>query len=113
MQCAGADQRVHVQVLPEILAPGVQHQGSGDLPTEPTRILAELEQRVGGGLEQEAVDRSRIGLCQHIQRVRQGEHQVEVRHRQQLGPPGSQPTFLGQRLALRAMPVAAGVVAVT
>ena len=40
---AGADQGVHVQVLPEILAPGVQHQGGGDLPTEPARIGAEFE----------------------------------------------------------------------
>ena len=44
--------------------------------------------------------------------MRQGEHQVEVRHRQEFAPSLSQPGFLGPGLALRAMPVAAGVIAV-
>jgi len=66
MQRARTDQRVYVQVLPEILAPGVQHQGGGDVPTEPARILAELEQRVRSSLEQEVVDRPRISLRQRV-----------------------------------------------
>ena len=35
---------------------------------------------------------------------------MEVRHRQQLPPPRREPRFLGARLALRAVPVAAGMV---
>src|SRR5712691_12978924 len=37
---------------------------------------------------------------------------MEVRHWQQLGAPGGEPTLLGQGLALRAMPVTAGVVVI-
>ena len=43
---AGGDEAVHVQVLGERLAPGVQHQGGGDLAAEPARVLAELDQGV-------------------------------------------------------------------
>ena len=45
-----------------------------------------------------------------MQVVRQGEHQMEVRYRQQLAPPLCQPGFLGAGLAQRAMPIAAGVI---
>ena len=41
---------------------------------------------------------------------RQREHHVEVRHRQQLGLALGQPFLRRRALALRAMPVAAGVV---
>ncbi|MBK8401429.1 MAG: hypothetical protein IPL29_10375 [Propionivibrio sp.] len=35
---------------------------------------------------------------------------MEIRHRQQFAPAPGQPRFLGARLALRAMPVATGVI---
>ena len=41
---------------------------------------------------------------------RQGEHDVEVRHRQQLGLSGGEPLGARPPLALRAMPVAARVI---
>src|SRR6266705_2878148 len=37
---------------------------------------------------------------------------MKVRHWQQLGAPGGEPTLLGQGLALRAMSIAAGVVVI-
>jgi hypothetical protein len=37
---------------------------------------------------------------------------VEVGHRQQLGAPGGEPAFLGQRLALGTVAVAAGVIVI-
>ena len=54
----------------------------------------------------------RITLGQRVEFMRQGEHQMEVGYGQQFGAPGGEPAFLGERLALRAMPVAAGVVVV-
>ena len=44
--------------------------------------------------------------------ARHGEHDVEIRHRQQFGLARLQPFGARQALALRAMPVAAGVVGV-
>jgi hypothetical protein len=45
-----------------------------------------------------------------IERVRQREHHVEVRQRQQLGALGLKPALLGKSLAFRAMAVAARAV---
>lgn len=47
---------------------------------------------------------------QTIQRMRNGKHQVRVRHRQQFAIACSDPGFLGARLAFRAMAVAARVI---
>jgi len=71
---------VHVQVLGEGLAPGVQHEAGGDLAAEPARVGAELEQGVGGGGEEHRVDHSRVALGEGIEFMRKGEHQVEVGH---------------------------------
>jgi hypothetical protein len=101
-----------MQMLRQRLAPGVQHQRCRDLATEPARVGAELDQRCRHRFEQQAVDRPRIALRKRVHRVGQREHQMEVRHRQQLGAPGDEPALLGQGLALRAMPIAAGVVVI-
>ena len=66
MQRPGTDQSMDMQVLAKVLAPGMQHQGGGDLPTEPAWIGTEFEQCIGGGLEQEVVDWPWIGLRQHV-----------------------------------------------
>ncbi len=111
-ECPGGDEGVEVQVLGERLAPGVQHQGCRDLAAKPTRVLTELEERCRDALEQQRVEHPGIALCQGVQFMGQRKHQMKVRHRQKLGAPGSEPAFLGERLALRAVPVAAGVVVV-
>ena len=49
-------------------------------------------------------------LGERVQLVRQREHQVVVRYRQELGFPIGEPAFFGARLALGAVSVAAGVV---
>ncbi len=52
-QRAAADQRMHVQMLIELLAPGMQHQGGGDFAAEPAWVAPELEQRVRRRREQQ------------------------------------------------------------
>ena len=109
-ECAAGDERVHMQVLGEGLAPGVQHEGGGDLAAGPSRVAAELAQRGRCGGEQQFIDCARIALGERVELVRQGEDEVEVGHRQELGAPSGEPAFLRQRLALGAVAVAAGVV---
>ena len=57
-----------------------------------------------------SVIRLRVDQRQGRQLVRQGEHEVEVRNRQELGAARCQPGGAGRSLALGTVPVAAGVV---
>ena len=105
-----ADHTVHVQMLTEVLAPGVEHHRDPDLAPEPLGISTEGLQGVRGRLKQEAVDHLRISLGERVDLMGQGEDQMEVGHRQELGTAGLDPALLREGLALRAMAVAAGVV---
>ena len=94
----------------QVLAPGVQHRNKTDLSAEMLRVGRDGAQRLGRGPEQDCIDR-RLVLERALGcRRRQGEHDMEVRHRQQLGLTGSEPLGARLPLALRAMPVAARVV---
>ena len=104
------DQRMHVQVLAERLAPGVKHQRGGELAAEPAGVVPELDERLGGRGKEHGVERARVALCERVQFVRQREDQVVVGHGQQFGASCREPALLGAGLALRAVPVAAGVI---
>ena len=67
-------------------------------------------QRLGRGREQEAVDLGLVLVGDGADRGRQREHHVEVGHRQQLGLARLEPRLRRPPLALRTVPVAAGVV---
>ena len=56
------------------------------------------------------IDHRLVVIGDGADRCRQGEHHMVIVHRQQLGLPRFEPTPGGTGLALRAMPVAAGVV---
>ncbi len=92
------------------LAPGVEHGDDADLGAEMLGIGGDGAQRLGRGAEQDGVDDGLVLEGDLGDRRRQGEDDVEVRHRQQLGLPGREPFGAGQPLALRAVAVAAGVV---
>jgi len=66
------------------------------------------EHGLGRGLEQDAVDRSLVLAGDVGDLSRQREHDVEVRHRQQLFLALGQPLARRRSLTLWAMPVAAG-----
>jgi hypothetical protein len=110
VKCSAGHQRVHVRVMGERLPPGMQHQRGGDIAPEPARVLAKLDQRFRSRGKQQPVDPSRVALGQRIDLVREREHQMEIGHGQELSAPALQPTLLGERLALRAVAVAARVV---
>ena len=60
--------------------------------------------------EQDVVDDRLVLQSDGGDRRGHGEHDVEIRHRQQLGLSISEPLRAGQALALWAVPVAAGIV---
>jgi hypothetical protein len=99
-----------MQMLTEILAPGVEHHRDPDLAPEPLGIPTEGLQGLRGRLKQEGIDYLRISLGERVDLMGQGEDQMEIGHRQELGRARLDPALLGQRLALRAVAVAAGVI---
>ena len=91
-------------------APGVQDGQDADAGAEVLGVGRDRDQRLGRGLEQQIVDHGLVLVGDVGDGRRQREHHVIVRHRQQLGLALGQPFLRRRALALRAMPVAAGVV---
>ena len=107
---AARHDHVHVRVMGHRRAPGVQHGGDADAGAEMLRIGGDRQHGLGRDLEQEIVDHGLVLVGDVGDRRRQREHHVIVRHRQQLGLALGEPFLRGGALALRAVPVAAGVV---
>ena len=94
----------------QVLSPGVEHGHQPDLGAEVLGIGGDDAQRLGRRLEQDGVDHGFVLEGDLGDRRRHGEDDMEVRHRQQIGLAVRQPLGTGQPLALRAMPVAAGII---
>src|SRR2546422_10391425 len=102
-----------MQVLGEILAPGMEDRGAADVTTEVARIAAKGGERRGDRVEEQRIEDPGIALRERVQGVRQGEDDVEVLHGEQLGAPGGEPALFRQGLALRAVAVADRAVGAT
>ena len=74
------------------------------------RIGGDRLEYLGGDFEQQPVDDGLVGVSDVGDGGRQREHHVVVVHRQQVALPGFEPALRRTGLALRAVPVAAGVV---
>src|ERR1700730_13681057 len=101
---------VDMGMMMQVLSPGVQDGHQPDLGAEMPGIGSDDAQRLGGGREQDAIDDGLTVEWDLGDRGRHSEDDVQVRHRQQLGSSVGQPLSTRQPLALRAMPVAAGIV---
>ena len=88
-------------------APGVQHGGEADARAQMLRVAGDGDERLGGGPEQEVVDGGLVVERDGADWSRQGEDDVVIRNRQQLGLAVFEPLPRRGRLALRAVPVAA------
>ena len=106
---AGHD-AVHVRVVRQRRAPGVQHQGGANARTQVLGVPGDGQQHLGGHVEQQAIDHGLVLVRDVGDRCRQREHHVVILHRQQVGLPGVEPALGRAALALRAVPVAARVV---
>ena len=106
-QGAVGDDTVDMDVLPEILPPGVEHHGDAELAAEPSGIAAELEQGLGGGVEQQAVDERGIALGDGVEFVGQGEYDMPVADVEELCALALDPSGLRERLTLGAVAIPA------
>jgi len=102
---------MHVRMMRQRRTPGVQHQRGADLGTQVFRIGCDGRQRFGCHVEQQSVDCHLVGVGNGADRLWQREDDVVILDRQQVGLSGFKPTLRGTRLTLRAVPIAAGVVA--
>lgn len=91
-------------------SPGVEHRGDADARAEVSWVGGDGQHRLRCRLEQQVVD-ERLVLERDVGGLGgQREHDMEVADRQQVGLALGQPRPCGRALALRAVPVAAGVV---
>ena len=88
----------------------MQNADQADLRSEVSRIGRHLQQGLGAGTEQKVIEQALVVQCQHIEFVGHGEHDMEVVGGEQVAFPRCEPAFAGLCLALRTVPVAAGVV---
>jgi hypothetical protein len=99
-----------MRVMVEVLPPGMEHRDGADLGTQMLGIGGDQVQGLGHRLEQQAVDKLLVMESDLANWRRQGEHEVEIGHRQQLGLALGQPLGGRRRLTLRTVPVAAGII---
>ena len=101
---------VHMGVVGQRRAPGVQH---AVMPMRAPRcfgIGCDRERGLGRRLEQQIIDRGLVLIGDIGDRRGQRIDDMKIRHRKQLGLALGEPSSGGRALALRAMPVAATVV---
>ena len=104
---AAGDDRVHMDVFRKVTPPGVEHHGESDAAAQVALVAAEFKQCRAGRLEQRRIHQFRVRLCQGIEFVRKREYAMPVADVEKARTLALDPSRLGQRLALRAMPVAA------
>src|SRR5271167_4168389 len=101
---------MNVRVMVKRLSPGMEHGEDAGLRTEVLRVRSDLAQSLGRRLEQDGIDHLLVLERDLRRQRRQGEHDMEVRYRQEFARACGKPLFPCRTLTLRAMPVAAGVV---
>lgn len=104
------DHTVHVRMVNECLAPGVEDGEEPEAGAEVAWVLGDLLKRLGRRAQQQVVDDPRVLESERRQRLRQGEHHVRVGHGQHLGLARLEPAGLRAALTLRAVTVATRVV---
>ncbi len=88
----------------------MEHGGEADASAQVPGIGSDGEQRLGRRAEQQAVDHCLVLVGDRSDLGRQGEDQVEVADRQQIGLARGEPILRRRALALGAVTVAARVV---
>ena len=86
---------MQMRMMPQRLAPGMQHCQEADLGAEVFRIGSNRAQRLGCGGKENVVDDSLILQCQRSQLLRQRKHDMEVLHRQEVCQARLEPAGFG------------------
>ena len=90
--------------------PSVQHGSHADPRAQMFGIGGDRDHRLGGSLEQKVVNHGLVLMGDVADRRRQGEDEMVIGDRQQLGLAFGQPSLRRRALAFRAMPIATAIV---
>ena len=110
IDAAGAGQAVHVWMVVEGSAPGMQRHEQARHGAEVARHGRQLQHALAGAVEEQLVHSGAVELPQCDEGVGQSEDQMKVRAGQQLLEPGASPLALLRLGATWAAAMAAGVV---
>ena len=102
-----------MRMVGECLPPCMQDGNEAKLTADMLGIGGDGLQRLGHGVEQNGVDQRLVLVSYRRDLGWQGEHDVEIWHRQQIGLTGGQPLIARTTLAFGAMPVAARIISNT
>src|SRR5262249_40870007 len=105
-QPPGRHDAMHMRMADQGLAPRVEDAQHADVRTTMPRVGGHLAERRGARLEEERVQTGTIPIGQRQERMRKREHDVYIRHVEELALVRLQPALPGLRLALRAVAVA-------
>src|ERR1700751_1869223 len=94
-------------MMRERRSPGVKNGEDADAGTEMFGISRDGDDGLGRCLEQDVVDHGLVLIGDLGDWGGQREHDVEIRHRQELGLALGEPFLRGGALAFRAMPITA------
>ena len=107
---ADGNHAVHVRMVQQILAPGVEHAQTPNRRAEMFRVDRDLEQRGRARAEEQVVDHLLVLEREPRELVRQREDDVVVADRQQFLLPRREPLVAGAGQALRTVPIPTRVV---
>ena len=101
---------VNVGMQKQVLSPRVKDRDDTDVGSEVVGIGCDFQQGLCAGSEQQIVKQTRVFQGQHIEFVRQGEHDMEIAGVEEFAFSSCQPALAGLRLTLGAVPIATRVV---
>src|ERR1700674_2911512 len=101
-----------MRMVKQVLAPTMEHGEEANLSTQVFGIGCDGAQGLGGGAEQNAVDRFFVLVGDRGNLFRQRKNHVKVLGVEDFGATLFQPFRAGERLAFRTVSVRAGVVSV-
>ena len=109
-QAAGSDDAVDVGMMLQLLIPGVKDAEEADLGSEALGVGGNFEKRLGAATEQQVVDQFFVLQSQGRQLVGERKHDVSVGRSEQFAASRGQPAITCLALALRTVPITAGVI---
>ena len=109
-ETAGGDYAMNMRMVLQLLIPGMENAEETNLGPEVPGICGDLDQSLGAGAEEQSIDHFLVLKGQRRQLMRKREYHMSVGSGQQFGPSRFEPAVARLALALRAVPVAAGVI---
>ena len=107
---AARDQAVQMGMQAQAVVPGLERDGEARLRPQALRLRQQPPQGVDGAVEQQVPHRLRIQPPELVERMRQGEDDVKMAHRQQRPELSNQPAAANPSGAARTEAMPAGVV---